>query len=93
MGINHGKNSERQQNKSREVVSPTLLGQETRKGMLEPYPTTSSVSYTILGPVRCKNCKKVGHMPKDYWSPIAATRQRTSVENRKATVTCYECGK
>nr|GFB76920.1 hypothetical protein [Tanacetum cinerariifolium] len=34
-----------------------------------------------------------GKKKRDCWSPIAATSQRTLVENQKATVTYYECGK
>ncbi|GKB63211.1 reverse transcriptase domain-containing protein [Tanacetum coccineum] len=32
---------------------------------------------------KCTNCKKVGHLTKDYWHPINANNQRT--------ITCYEC--
>ncbi|GJS81551.1 reverse transcriptase domain-containing protein [Tanacetum coccineum] len=34
--------------------------------------------------VKCRNCKKVGHMTQDCRNPTAAKNQRT--------LTCYECG-
>ncbi|GJV38574.1 reverse transcriptase domain-containing protein [Tanacetum coccineum] len=79
-GTDYGKNTERQQNK---------------KGYARTLPNCikCKLHHTEPCPVRCENCKKVGHMPKDCWSPIAATRQRTPVANQKATVTCYMCGK
>ncbi|GKD68745.1 reverse transcriptase domain-containing protein [Tanacetum coccineum] len=33
---------------------------------------------------KCANCKKVGHLTRDCWNPIATSNQRT--------ITCYECG-
>ncbi|GJV15349.1 putative reverse transcriptase domain-containing protein [Tanacetum coccineum] len=94
-GIDHGKNSERQQNKRHEVVRTHTGGPGNKKGYAGTLPNCikCKIHHTGPCPVRCKNCKKVGHMPKDCWSPIAATKQRTLVANRKATVTCYECGK
>ncbi|GJT21834.1 DNA-directed DNA polymerase [Tanacetum coccineum] len=34
--------------------------------------------------VKCRNCKKIGHMTRDCRNPTAARNQRT--------LTCYECG-
>ncbi|GKE24268.1 reverse transcriptase domain-containing protein [Tanacetum coccineum] len=34
--------------------------------------------------VKCANCKRVGHLTRDCWSPAATNNQRT--------LTCYECG-
>ncbi|GKF57755.1 putative reverse transcriptase domain-containing protein, partial [Tanacetum coccineum] len=33
---------------------------------------------------KCANCKKVSHLTRDCWNPIATSNQRT--------ITCYECG-
>nr|GEU33361.1 hypothetical protein [Tanacetum cinerariifolium] len=33
---------------------------------------------------KCANCKKVGHLTRDYWNPTATSNQKT--------ITCYECG-
>ncbi|GJS78373.1 putative reverse transcriptase domain-containing protein [Tanacetum coccineum] len=42
---------------------------------------------------KCSKCKRVGHMTRDYKASIAAMNQRAHVENPKATITCYECGR
>nr|GEY97073.1 reverse transcriptase domain-containing protein [Tanacetum cinerariifolium]GFB19068.1 reverse transcriptase domain-containing protein [Tanacetum cinerariifolium] len=48
-----------------------------------------------VGPctVKCGNCKRVGHMTRDCKASIAAMNQRDHMENPKATITCYECGR
>ncbi|GJW26968.1 hypothetical protein Tco_0040779 [Tanacetum coccineum] len=63
--------------------------QQNKKGYAGTLPNCikCKLHHTEPCPVRCEDCKKVGHMPKDCWSPIAATRQRTPVANQKATVT------
>ncbi|GKA76976.1 putative reverse transcriptase domain-containing protein [Tanacetum coccineum] len=94
-GIDNGKNSKRQQNKRREVVRAHTAGPGNKKGYAGTLPNCikCKLHHTRTCPMRCENCKKVGHMPKDCWSLIATTKQRTLVANRKAVVTCYECGK
>ncbi|GJX29112.1 hypothetical protein Tco_0237191 [Tanacetum coccineum] len=84
-----------QQNKRCEVVRAHTTRPGNKKGYAGTLPNCIKCKLHHTGPfpVRCENYKKVGHMPKDCWSPIAATRQRIPVANRKATVTCYECGK
>ncbi|GJX17638.1 putative reverse transcriptase domain-containing protein, partial [Tanacetum coccineum] len=56
--------------------------------------------------VKCTNCKKIGHMARDYRSQVANNNQRTPVynertqvnnqralvANQKAGVTCFGCG-
>ncbi|GKE71583.1 reverse transcriptase domain-containing protein [Tanacetum coccineum] len=34
--------------------------------------------------VKCANCKRVGHLTRDYRSPVAT--------NNQGNLTCYECG-
>ncbi|GKD51310.1 reverse transcriptase domain-containing protein, partial [Tanacetum coccineum] len=94
-GINHSKTSERKQNKRHEVVRAYTTGPGNKKWYVETLPNCIKCKLHHIGPflVRYENCKKVGHMPKDCWSLIAATRQRTPTANRKAVVTCYECGR
>ncbi|GJX68798.1 putative reverse transcriptase domain-containing protein [Tanacetum coccineum] len=83
-GIDHGENSERQQNKRREVVRAYTAGPGNKKGYAGTLPNCIKCKLYHTGPcpVKCENCKKVGHIPKDCWSPIAATSQRTLVANR-----------
>ncbi|GJW86847.1 putative reverse transcriptase domain-containing protein [Tanacetum coccineum] len=42
--------------------------------------------------VKCSNCKRVGHMTRDYKAAVATTAQRARVGNQTG-VTCYECGR
>ncbi|GJY59918.1 putative ribonuclease H-like domain-containing protein [Tanacetum coccineum] len=42
--------------------------------------------------VKCSNCKRVGHMTRDYKAAVATTAQRARVRNQTG-VTCYECGR
>ncbi|GKC71115.1 reverse transcriptase domain-containing protein [Tanacetum coccineum] len=41
--------------------------------------------------VKCTNCKKVGHMDKDYKTNVAAQAPRAPVANQRV-VTCFGCG-
>nr|GEV69527.1 hypothetical protein [Tanacetum cinerariifolium] len=42
---------------------------------------------------KCGSCKGIGYMTRDYRSPITASSQRALAENKRTTITCYECGK
>nr|GFB05293.1 reverse transcriptase domain-containing protein [Tanacetum cinerariifolium] len=42
--------------------------------------------------VKCGNCKRVGHMTRDFKVAVAATALRSPIGNQ-AGVTCYECGR
>ncbi|GJQ95657.1 putative reverse transcriptase domain-containing protein [Tanacetum coccineum] len=42
--------------------------------------------------VRCRNCKRVGHMARDCTAAVAPNTQRASVGNQSGVV-CYECGR
>nr|GEV53463.1 putative reverse transcriptase domain-containing protein [Tanacetum cinerariifolium] len=42
--------------------------------------------------MKCGNCKRIGHMTRDFKAVIAATDQRDPVVNQKV-VTCFECGR
>ncbi|GKD14099.1 putative reverse transcriptase domain-containing protein [Tanacetum coccineum] len=41
--------------------------------------------------MKCNNCKKVGHMTRDYRTVIATTTQGTPGPNQRV-ITCFECG-
>ncbi|GJW29775.1 putative reverse transcriptase domain-containing protein [Tanacetum coccineum] len=74
-----------QQNKRRKVVRAHIVRPGNKKGYAGTLPNCIKCKLHHTGPclVRCDNCKKVGHMPKDCWSPIAATRQKTPVSIKK----------
>ncbi|GJX01183.1 putative reverse transcriptase domain-containing protein [Tanacetum coccineum] len=42
--------------------------------------------------IKRSNCKRVGHMIRNYKIPVPATTQRPLVANQKPAVTCFECG-
>ncbi|GJU32988.1 reverse transcriptase domain-containing protein [Tanacetum coccineum] len=42
--------------------------------------------------LKCGNCKRVGHMTRNYKDLVASTNQRAHVAIKKAAITCYECG-
>ncbi|GKB73897.1 putative reverse transcriptase domain-containing protein, partial [Tanacetum coccineum] len=58
-----------------------------------PMCNKCKLHHTRLCIVKCGNCKRVGHMTKDYRTSVATTNQRAPVVNQMVTVTCYECGK
>nr|GFA07622.1 hypothetical protein [Tanacetum cinerariifolium] len=69
-------------NKTKDIrcLEHTLLGQSTRRHMMDLYLYAASANFTIVG--RALDCKKVGHIVQNFRTP--ATNQQTR--------TCYECG-
>ncbi|GKC64530.1 putative reverse transcriptase domain-containing protein [Tanacetum coccineum] len=65
-GINHYKNSERQQHKRHEVVRAHTGGPGNKKGYAGTLPNCIKCKLHHIGPcpVRCKNCKKVVEVPR-----------------------------
>ncbi|GKE06190.1 putative reverse transcriptase domain-containing protein [Tanacetum coccineum] len=41
---------------------------------------------------KCNNCKKVGHLARDYRSPTATTNNQRAPRAIQRVVTCFECG-
>ncbi|GJW59632.1 reverse transcriptase domain-containing protein [Tanacetum coccineum] len=91
----HGRNFGRQQNEKRKVVRAHTTRPGNKKGYAGTLPNCNKCKLHHTGPcpVKCTNCKRVGHVTSNCRSPIAATSQRTLVAIRKATIICYECGK
>ncbi|GKD80808.1 putative reverse transcriptase domain-containing protein [Tanacetum coccineum] len=65
-----------------------------RKGYVGSLPYYNKSRLHHEGPctVRCGNCKRVGHMTRDYTADVAPNAQRTPVGNQPGVV-CYECGR
>nr|GEV20424.1 hypothetical protein [Tanacetum cinerariifolium] len=63
-------------------------------GYVEPLPYYSKCILHHEGPytVKCANCKKVGHMTRDYRTTVDATSQRALIGNQTRNA-CYECGR
>ncbi|GKA88262.1 reverse transcriptase domain-containing protein [Tanacetum coccineum] len=57
-----------------------------KKEYVGTLPLCNKCKFHHNGPfiVKCANCKKVGHLTRDYRSPAATNNQRT--------LTCFECG-
>ncbi|GKE08140.1 putative reverse transcriptase domain-containing protein [Tanacetum coccineum] len=71
----------------------TRLDPMRRSDMLVVCPTATSASgHDGSCTVRCNNCKKVGHLPRDYKATANATNQRAPGTTQN-TVTCFECGR
>nr|GEZ80798.1 reverse transcriptase domain-containing protein [Tanacetum cinerariifolium] len=58
-----------------------------------PYYNKCKLHHVGLCTVKYGNYKRVGHMTRDCKESVAAMNQRAHVENPKATITCYECGR
>ncbi|GKB51850.1 putative reverse transcriptase domain-containing protein [Tanacetum coccineum] len=72
----------------------TVENNVERKWYVGALPYYSKYRLNHEGPcmVKCGNCKRVGHMTRDYRTTIAATPQRALVGNQMG-ITCYECGR
>nr|GEX75427.1 hypothetical protein [Tanacetum cinerariifolium] len=57
-----------------------------RKEYAGTFPLCNKCKFHHNGPctTKCVNCKKVGHLTRDFWKPTATSNQKTT--------TCYECG-
>nr|GEU54782.1 putative reverse transcriptase domain-containing protein [Tanacetum cinerariifolium] len=66
-----------------------------RKAYAGNLPYCNKCMLHHVGPcnVKCSKCKRVGHITRDCKASVAAMNQRAHVENPKATITCYECGR
>ncbi|GJY57824.1 reverse transcriptase domain-containing protein [Tanacetum coccineum] len=72
--------------KKQNVVQAYAVGSGEKKPYGGSKPMCPKCNYHHDGEYapKCTNCKKVGHLTKDYWHPINANNQRT--------ITYYECG-
>ncbi|GJR94094.1 putative reverse transcriptase domain-containing protein [Tanacetum coccineum] len=73
---------------------PTLRGLGRRKCKKDLNLCAPKCNYHHDGQYapKCNNCKKVGHLARDYRSPAAtANNQRAPVASQRV-VTCFECG-
>nr|GEU46347.1 hypothetical protein [Tanacetum cinerariifolium] len=81
------KNNQAQQIPKRQNVAQAYaIGTGERKEYAGTFPLCNKCKFHHNGPctTKCANCKKVGHLTRDYWNPTATSNQKT--------ITCYECG-
>nr|GEY59427.1 putative reverse transcriptase domain-containing protein [Tanacetum cinerariifolium] len=80
--------------KKQNVVRAFTTGANKKKAYAGNLPYYNKCRLHHVGPctVKCNNCKRVGHMTKNYRTSVPATTQRASVANQKLTVTYFGCG-
>ncbi|GKA97256.1 hypothetical protein Tco_0825150 [Tanacetum coccineum] len=71
--------------KRQNVAQVYAAGTGERKEYAGTLPLSNKCKFHHNGPrtAKCANCKKVGHLTRDYWNPTATNNQRT--------ITFYEC--
>nr|GEX58569.1 reverse transcriptase domain-containing protein [Tanacetum cinerariifolium] len=71
-----------------------IVGPDNEKGYAGKFPfyNKCKLHHTGLCTIKCSNCKRVGHMIRNYRTPVPATTQRPLVANQKPAVTCFGCG-
>ncbi|GJX42496.1 putative reverse transcriptase domain-containing protein [Tanacetum coccineum] len=75
------------------VAREYTVGNSEKKGYVGSFPYYNKCKLHHGGQctMMCMRCKKVGHMTRDCRAVVAATTQRTLVENQRV-VTCFGCG-
>ncbi|GKA54851.1 reverse transcriptase domain-containing protein [Tanacetum coccineum] len=53
------------------------------------YETNTRMAHDLIN--KCSNCKRIGHLTKDYRALIPASTPRPPVAKHMTKVTCYEC--
>ncbi|GJR64483.1 putative reverse transcriptase domain-containing protein [Tanacetum coccineum] len=84
----------RQNVSGQNVARAYTAGNNEKKGYAGSYPLCNKCNCHHVGPctVKCQNCRKVGHLTRDYTAAIAPNTQRAPVGNQQGVV-CYECGR
>ncbi|GJS28106.1 RNA-directed DNA polymerase, eukaryota [Tanacetum coccineum] len=78
--------AQQQPPKKQGVAIAFIAGPGERKEYVGTLPLCNKCKFHHNGQctVKCANCKRVGHLTRDYRSPTATNNQRN--------LTCYECG-
>ncbi|GJW20323.1 putative reverse transcriptase domain-containing protein, partial [Tanacetum coccineum] len=76
------------------VVRAYTTRNNERRRYTGPHPLCNKYKYHHVGPctVKWNNCKKVGHLTRDYTVTITPNTQRAPVGNQQGVV-CYEYGR
>ncbi|GJS36398.1 RNA-directed DNA polymerase, eukaryota [Tanacetum coccineum] len=84
--LNNNNQAQQQSPKRQNVAQAYAAGTSERKEYVGTLPLCNRCKLHHNGPctVKCGNCKKIGHMTRDYRNPATARNQRS--------LTCYECG-
>ncbi|GJX98505.1 putative reverse transcriptase domain-containing protein [Tanacetum coccineum] len=84
--VDNNNQAQQQSPKRQNVAQAYAVGTGERKEYAGTLPLCNKckLHHNGLCIVKCRNCKKIGHMTRDCRNPAAARNQRT--------LTCYECG-
>ncbi|GJY30136.1 putative reverse transcriptase domain-containing protein [Tanacetum coccineum] len=76
------------------VARAYTAGNNERKGYVGPLPYYNKcrLHHEGLCTIRCRNCKKVGHLTRDCRAAVAPNTQSAAVGNQPGVI-CYECGR
>ncbi|GJV77958.1 putative reverse transcriptase domain-containing protein [Tanacetum coccineum] len=76
------------------VARAYTAGNNERKGYVGPLPYCNKcrLHHKGLFTIRYRNCKKVGHLTRDYKAAVAPNTQRATIGNQPSVI-CYECGR
>ncbi|GJS69328.1 putative reverse transcriptase domain-containing protein [Tanacetum coccineum] len=93
---NHGQQPvfKRQNVGGQNVARAYTTGNNEKKGYVGSLPYCNKCKLHHAGPctVRCRNCKRVGHITRDFKAIVTPNTQRAPVRNQSGIV-CYECGR
>ncbi|GJV71490.1 putative reverse transcriptase domain-containing protein [Tanacetum coccineum] len=83
--LDNNNQAQQQSPKRQNVAQAYAVGTGERKEYVGTLPLCNRCKLHHNGPctVKCGNCKKIGHMTRDYRNPATTRNQRT--------LTCYEC--
>ncbi|GJY40391.1 reverse transcriptase domain-containing protein [Tanacetum coccineum] len=77
--------AQQQPPKKQNMARTYSAGSSEKKEYAGTLPLCNNCKFHHNGPytIKCANCKRVGHLTRDCWSPAVTNNQRT--------LTCYEC--
>nr|GEZ69000.1 putative reverse transcriptase domain-containing protein [Tanacetum cinerariifolium] len=84
----------RQNTSGKNVARAYTAGNNKRKGYVgsSPYCNKCRLHHERLCTIRCRNCKKIGHLTRDCRVTVTPNTKGAVVGNQQGNV-CYECGR
>ncbi|GJZ28457.1 putative reverse transcriptase domain-containing protein, partial [Tanacetum coccineum] len=95
LGNNRGKQPlhKRQNTGGQNVARAYMAGNNEKNGYEGTLPFCNKCKLHHEGQctVKCRNCKRIGHLARDYRSVVTVPTQRTPGPNQ-GVIACFECG-